>query len=98
MEPQIRYTKTSDGVNIAYYALGHGPTLIALPAGLGFAIEEEWKHPRLRAGAQAAAQSFTYVRYDPRGSGLSDRDVEAFSLDAMVQDVEAVADAVGDEP
>lgn len=34
------------------------------------------------------------VRYDPRGSGLSDRDVTDFSLDALVSDLEAVVDAL----
>jgi pimeloyl-ACP methyl ester carboxylesterase/DNA-binding CsgD family transcriptional regulator len=37
----------------------------------------------------------TLVRYDPRGCGLSDRDVSDFSLDAWVRDLEAVADAAG---
>ena len=35
------------------------------------------------------------VRYDSRGSGLSDRDVSDFSLDAMMLDLEAVVDRVG---
>ena len=37
------------------------------------------------------------LRYDERGCGLSDRDVEDFSLDARVADLEAVVDAAGIE-
>ena len=33
MEPQIQYVKTSDGVNIAHYAIGSGPALIWMSAG-----------------------------------------------------------------
>lgn len=36
-----------------------------------------------------------FVRYDLRGCGLSDRDVDDFSLDAEVSDLAAVVDAVG---
>jgi pimeloyl-ACP methyl ester carboxylesterase len=35
------------------------------------------------------------VRYDERGCGLSDRDVDDFSLDTWVRDLEAVADDAG---
>ena len=30
MEPRIQYTKTEDGVNIAYYAIGQGPAVLYL--------------------------------------------------------------------
>jgi hypothetical protein len=32
MEPQIQYVKTSDGVNIAHYAIGNGPPLLNVRA------------------------------------------------------------------
>jgi pimeloyl-ACP methyl ester carboxylesterase/DNA-binding CsgD family transcriptional regulator len=37
------------------------------------------------------------IRYDQRGCGLSDREVERISLEAMVDDLEAVVDAAGTE-
>jgi class 3 adenylate cyclase/pimeloyl-ACP methyl ester carboxylesterase len=91
MEPQIRYARTSDGVNIAFYAIGEGPPLVGMPAGLHQSIEFDWKVANLRAAAEITARYFTYVRYDPRGSGLSDRNVPDFSLDAMVLDLEALS-------
>ena len=41
------------------------------------------------------AETFTLVRYDARGNGLSDWDVGEISLDAWVSDMETVADAAG---
>jgi pimeloyl-ACP methyl ester carboxylesterase len=37
----------------------------------------------------------TLIRYDMRGSGLSDRDVSDFSIPALVRDLEAVVDHLG---
>ncbi len=92
MEPSIQYVTTSDGVSIAYYAIGSGPSVIGLSAGLGNQIDLEWRMPRYRRTVENVARAFTYIRYDPRGSGLSTRDVTDFSIDAMVRDLEAVAD------
>jgi len=95
MEPRIQYAKTKDGVNIACYAIGDGqPTTlyIALPHSH---LEAEWQIPSLRAAFTIAAQNGTFVRLDPRGFGLSDRDVVDFSVDAMVADIEAVVDRIG---
>src|SRR5207237_9678404 len=41
------------------------------------------------------AKDHTLVRYDARGNGLSDRDVDEISLDAFVSDLETVVDAAG---
>jgi class 3 adenylate cyclase/pimeloyl-ACP methyl ester carboxylesterase len=94
VEPEIRYARTSDGLSIAYYAMGEGLTLIMLPPGLGTPINEEWNVPRLRSRAQVWSRSLQYVRYDPRGVGLSDAHADPFTIDALVRDLEAVADAV----
>ena len=40
-------------------------------------------------------REITLVRYDPRGNGLSDWDVDELSLDAWVSDLETVVDAIG---
>ena len=61
-----------------------------MSAGLNQSIEFDWKVSNFRAAAELSARTFTYMRYDPRGSGLSDREVDEFSLDAMVCDLEAV--------
>jgi hypothetical protein len=56
VDPEIRYARTSDGLNIAYFALGEGLTLIVLPPTLAHAIEPEWQVPQLRAVAETSSQ------------------------------------------
>ncbi len=94
MDPPIQFVRTRDGVNIAYWLLGDGPVLvnIALPSSH---IQREWQMPAWRAIYEYSAQAWRVVRYDPRGLGLSDRDVSDFSLDALVRDLEAVVDRLG---
>jgi len=89
--PHIQYVRTSDGVNIAYYAIGSGPPLIVMSPRMVTNIQDEWEIPSLQAIIRGSAPAFTYVRYDLRGCGLSDRDVGEFSLPAMMRDLEAVA-------
>ncbi len=94
MEPQIQYAKTSDGVSIAYYAIGQGPAVLCLNMPLSH-LEAEWQIDPLRMAYTAVAQWSTFVRLDPRGFGLSDRDPDDFALDSLVLDIEAVVDRLG---
>ncbi len=95
MEPRIQYAKTSDGVSIAYWTLGEGTPLVFAPTILGSHIQQEWQWPGYRALFEALARRRKLVHYDSRGSGLSDRDVTDFSLDAHLLDIEAVTDRAG---
>jgi class 3 adenylate cyclase/pimeloyl-ACP methyl ester carboxylesterase len=94
MEPQVRYVRTKDGVSIAFYTLGSGPPLVWMPdSGLPLShLQAEWQLPYLRAGTERASRRWALVKYDPRGSGLSDRNASDKSLNAFVQDLEAVTD------
>ncbi len=96
MEQDIRFCKTSDGVRIAYASVGQGPPLIR---ALGWAthLEYEWQSPLWRHFIEALAQHHTLIRYDGRGTGLSDRDVDVHSVEQWATDLEAVADAAGHE-
>ena len=94
MEPQIRYTKTSDGVSIAYYDIGQGTPLVVLPTIPWSDVRAEFVtmgyklHPKLAAGHRL-------IRYDVRGTGLSQRGVGDFSLAGLQLDLDAVINAVG---
>jgi len=91
MEPQIQYAKTSDGVNIAYATAGSGPPLVWIQTTFLSHVQLEWEQPVLRAGFEAiVAGGAMLVRFDPRGTGLSDRDVGDVSSSAFVRDFEAV--------
>ena len=86
MEPHIQYAKTSDGVSIAYYAIGQGPAVLFLTMPMSH-LSAEWQIDPLRMAFTAAAQGSTFVRLDPRGFGLSDRDPDDFALDSFVLDI-----------
>jgi pimeloyl-ACP methyl ester carboxylesterase/DNA-binding CsgD family transcriptional regulator len=88
MDPRIRYARTSDGVNIAYYVIGDGPPLVSLTPGSH--LERQWLYPEQRAWFTRLAASARLVRLDHRGTGLSDRDT-TYSLELAPLDIEAVA-------
>lgn len=91
MEPDIRYAQTSDGATIAYSTVGAGPALVWLDLPYSH-VHEEWSDPNTRSSYETNASVCTFVRFDHRGFGLSDRGIHDFSLDAMVRDLEAVVD------
>ena len=94
-KPQrIRFCRSRDDVQIAFATAGEGPPLVRVNNWFTH-LELDWDNPVWRHWSEALAERRTLVRYDPRGSGLSDRDVADFSLDALVSDVKAVVDALG---
>lgn len=98
MEPQVRYARTSDEVDIAYWVFGDGPVIVQTPLVPFSHIEMEWQDPQIRRWYERLALGGTLVRYDGRGNGLSQRDLSDLSLEAHVRDLEAVIDALGPEP
>lgn len=94
LKQEIRYCRAMDGVRLAYAKVGTGPGLLKSAHWLGH-LEYDWDFPLQRDFLLGLASSFTLVRYDARGNGLSDWDVGELSLDAWVKDMESVADAAG---
>ena len=95
MEPRIQYAKTADGVNIAFWTLGEGMPLLHMPTIPMSHLEVEWQNPGYRGWYERLATNRKLVRYDGRGSGLSDRDVAGYSVDTHILDLEAVVDRLG---
>src|SRR4051812_9366868 len=94
LKQDIRYCRATDGVRLAYAKVGTGPGLLRSAHWLGH-LEYDWDLPIFRHFLLGLASSFTLVRYDARGNGMSDWDVGELSLDAWVRDMETVADAAG---
>ncbi len=94
MEQEIRFCTTSDGVRLAYATVGEGYPLVRA-LGWFTHLEMEWQSPLWRHLIEGWAREHQLVRYDGRGTGLSDRSVEEHSVDQWVCDLEAVTDAVG---
>jgi class 3 adenylate cyclase len=91
MEPRIQYAQTKDGVSIAFWTLGEGMPLVFLPFMPSHA-QLSWQIPELRRVYERLAEGRKLISYDSRGTGLSDRDVADYSLDALMLDLEAVVD------
>lgn len=96
--PTIRYVRGADGLALAYWTLGRGPVLLHSPnVQLGHA-RSEWSVEGMRRWYRGLARSFTVVRYDHRGGGLSSRGQGPQSIDALVRDIELVVDDVASGP
>jgi len=92
MDPQLRYVRAHDGVSIAYWTLGSGDPLVLLPSLPFTHIQLEWEIPPIRRWYESFASRRLVVRYDGRGFGLSEREVDDFSLDRLVADLEAIVE------
>ena len=92
MDPPIQYAQASDGVSIAYWAIGDGTPFVHMPWFRMSHVQLEWQIPEIKRWYEALAGRTRLVRYDGRGIGLSQRRVSDYSLDALVRDVEAVVD------
>jgi pimeloyl-ACP methyl ester carboxylesterase/DNA-binding winged helix-turn-helix (wHTH) protein len=90
----IRICTTPDKVRIAYATIGNGPPLVKTANWMNH-LEFDWKSPVWRHLFGALARDHQLVRYDERGTGLSDWEVADISFDAFVSDLEAVVDAAG---
>ena len=90
----IRYCTTGDGVRIAYAITGSGPPIVKTANWMSH-LDFEWESPVWRHWLHALTRERTLVRYDERGNGLSDREVDDLSFEAMVADLETVVDTLG---
>jgi pimeloyl-ACP methyl ester carboxylesterase len=90
-QPQIQYATASDGVRIAFFAMGEGPPLLHMPPFPLGHLSLEWQNQANRGYFQRLALKHRLIRYDGRGAGLSSREVSDFSLDAKLADIDAVA-------
>jgi len=94
LRQQIRFCRAADGTRIAYATVGEGPPLIKTANWLNH-LEFDWESPVWRHVFRGLANGRTLVRYDARGNGLSDWDIEDFSLERQVNDLETVVEATG---
>ena len=95
--PEIRYA-TSGDVSIAYHVLGAGPPDIVVAPGAISHLEIEWEYPLYRRFFERLASFARVIRFDKRGTGLSDRLSDDLpTLEERADDIRAVMDAAGSE-
>ncbi len=93
-EQAIRFCRSADGVQLAYCCVGNGPPLVKTGNWMTH-LEKDLESPIWRHLYRDLASEHTFVRYDARGNGLSDWEVDEISFETFVRDLEAVVDAVG---
>ena len=91
---KVRFCRSIDGVRIAFAVHGTGPPIILGKFWISH-IQYDWDDPMLGHVLDALGRVATVVRFDERGYGLSDWEVEDLSLEARLADLEAIASAAG---
>ncbi len=95
-EQKIRFCTSADGARLAIATLGSGVPLVRAATWLTHVEMDPRSLVNRHWVAELGAGNF-YVRYDSRGCGLSDRQVERISLEAWIEDLEAVVDSLAIE-
>jgi pimeloyl-ACP methyl ester carboxylesterase len=94
--PETRYARSGD-VSIAYQVTGDGPfDLVHIPP-IASHVELSWQVPGIAHFNRRLAAFSRSIRFDKRGTGMSDPVAGAPTLETRMDDVRAVMDAVGSE-
>ncbi|WP_108861483.1 adenylate/guanylate cyclase domain-containing protein [Ruegeria sp. Alg231-54] len=95
-KPRTRFTTAGD-VAIAYQVVGDGPVDLIYASGWLHNIDLVWEHPGYNRFLSNLAEECRLILFDKRGTGMSDRDVGAPTLEERTDDIRAVMEAVGSE-
>lgn len=94
--PDTRYAKSGD-LSIAYQVTGGGPRDLVFVPGFISNLDDAWENPNQTHFFSRLAGFSRLIRFDKRGTGLSDRVSGVANLEDRMDDVRAVMDAVGSE-
>lgn len=94
MRRPVHYAK-SGTLNIAYQVTGNGPRDLVLISGFVSHLDLDWAEPRHALFLERLGSFARLIRFDKRGTGLSDRPGGLPDLETRMDDVRAVMDAVG---
>ena len=90
---EVSFCRSSDGVSIACASVGAGAPLVKAANWLTH-VEYDWDSPAWSPLLHWLAERRRLIRYDGRGTGLSDRTVADISFAGFVRDFGAVVDAI----
>ena len=96
MPRQVHYAK-SGSLSIAYQVTGDGPRDLVLVSGWVSHLDLDWAEPRHAHFLDRLGSFARLIRFDKRGTGLSDRPGGLPDLETRMDDVRAVMDAAGSE-
>src|SRR3954468_39206 len=93
MSPETCFTQSGE-VAIAYQVIGEGPIDLLIVPGFVAHLEQAWEDPGYARFLSGLASFARLIRFDKRGTGLSDRVYGMPTLEERIDDVRAVMDAV----
>ena len=96
MLPKTKYAR-SDNVRIAYQISGDGPFDVVWAPGTMSHLDLDWEIPRRALFFERFSKFCRLIRFDKRGTGLSDRPVKMATLEERTDDIRAVMDDIGIE-
>ncbi|HEY2102460.1 MAG TPA: adenylate/guanylate cyclase domain-containing protein [Chthoniobacterales bacterium] len=96
MLPKTKYAR-SDDVRIAYQITGDGPFDVVWAPGTMSHLDLDWEIPQRALFLERFSKFCRLIRFDKRGTGLSDRPVKMATLEERTDDIRAVMDDVGIE-
>jgi pimeloyl-ACP methyl ester carboxylesterase len=82
--PATRYVK-SDDVHVAYQVLGDGPLDLLWVPGFVSNVEATWQSPEMAVFTRRLASFCRLIVFDKRGTGMSDRGSQIFTLEQRMQ-------------
>src|ERR1700736_6358081 len=94
--PTTHYLK-SDDVHIAYQVFGEGPLDLMFVPGFVSNVEAIWQSPNLSTFFRRLASFCRVILFDKRGTGMSDRGSQIFTLEQRMHDVQTILNEVGSE-
>src|SRR5690348_12985604 len=94
VDAETRYALSGD-VHIAYQVTGDGPFDLLFVPGFVTHMELQWKMPGFGAFLEKLGSFARLIRFDKRGTGMSDPVSGAPSLETRMDDVRAVMEAAG---
>jgi pimeloyl-ACP methyl ester carboxylesterase len=94
MHPETKYARSGD-VCIAYQITGDGPVDLVWAPGTMSHLDLDWEIPGRRRLLERLSAICRLIRFDKRGTGLSDRPLRMATLEERTDDIRAVMDAAG---
>jgi pimeloyl-ACP methyl ester carboxylesterase len=96
VRPNTNYAK-SGSIQIAYQITGSGPIDIVYAPGMASHLDLDWEWPPKARFFEQLSSFCRLIRFDKRGTGLSDRPTIAATLEERIDDIRAVMDAANCE-
>ena len=95
-QPPTKYAQSGE-ISIAYQVSGSGPLDLIVTPGHVSHLDHAWEEPSFARCLERLGSFCRLIRFDKRGTGLSDREAGIPSLEQRMDDIRAVMDSAGSE-